>query len=209
MGFLKLLPAKLKGGREKMKKHILISIAVVAMLLVGIFGSSVLASNTRFAPTAVRAKDVAMVTATSDVPETEVNKREVVSATLNVKAVDEIEKLPENELEDLKADVPETYEETDSLASVNRVRFLLYTHDGKHIMWGYVGNGYFVGTDNNGKQCWGIYGNGVFAGLYSNGDFFWGRYRSGHWKSEGLFGLNCSFGQCILFPTSSLTADTP
>jgi hypothetical protein len=65
----------------------------------------------------------------------------------------------------------------------------MYTSDGKHIMWGFVGNNHFVGTDNLGKRCWRIYGKGVFAGFY-DGDFLWGRYRNGNWKTEGLFGEN-------------------
>ena len=83
-------------------------------------------------------------------------------------------------------------------------RFLLYTHDGKHIMWGFVGNGYFVGQDNLGKRCWGIYGNGVFAGFY-DGEFFWGKYRCGNWKAIGLFGENYTHGKYILFPTITAT----
>jgi hypothetical protein len=69
-------------------------------------------------------------------------------------------------------------------------------------MWGYVGNGYFVGQDNNGKSCWGICGSGVFAGFY-DGEFFWGKYRCGNWKAIGLFGENYSFGKYILFPTTA------
>jgi hypothetical protein len=70
-------------------------------------------------------------------------------------------------------------------------------------MWGYVGNGFFVGQDNLGKRCWGIYGNGVFAGFYDGG-FFWGKYRNGNWKAEGLFGENCAHGKYILFPTPTI-----
>ena len=121
------------------------------------------------------------------------------------------ENLEEIDVEDLKESVPETYEETDSRIC-QRTRFLLYTHDGKHIMWGFVGNGYFVGTDNLGKRCWGIYGKGVFAGFY-DGEFFWGKYRCGNWKAEGLFGENYTHGKYILFPTTNtepaITATNP
>ncbi len=71
-------------------------------------------------------------------------------------------------------------------------------------MWGFVGKGYFVGTDNQGKRCWGIYDKGIFAGFY-DGEFFWGNYRGGNWKAEGLFGLNSSHGKYILFPTPDIT----
>ena len=84
-----------------------------------------------------------------------------------------------------------------------RTRFLLYTHNGEHIMWGYVGNGRFFGQDNLGKRCWGIYGKNFFAGFY-DGEIFWGRYRNGQWKAVYLFGENYSHGEYILFPTISL-----
>jgi hypothetical protein len=85
----------------------------------------------------------------------------------------------------------------------------MYTSNGAHIMWGFFGNGRFVGTDNNGMQCWGIYGNGIFAGFY-NGEFFWGQYRNGQWKAEGLFGLNYSQGNYVLFPPPvPTTSSTP
>lgn len=67
-----------------------------------------------------------------------------------------------------------------------RARFLMWTYDGVHIMWGFCGNGRFTGTDNLGNHCWGIYGKGVFAGFYE-GEFFWGRYSNGTWKAQGLF----------------------
>jgi len=106
------------------------------------------------------------------------------------------------DVEDLEESVLGTYEETDSRIC-QRTRFLLYTHDGKHIMWGFVGNGYFVGEDNLGKRCWGIYGKGVFAGFY-DGEFFWGKYRCGNWKAMGLFGENYTHGKYILFPEINL-----
>ncbi len=116
---------------------------------------------------------------------------------------DEVEGQTDNDADMLEETVPRTYEEADALVSSRRIRFLLYTHDGKHIMWGFFGNGYFVGQDNLGKRCWGIYGKGVFAGFY-DGEFFWGRYRSGCWKAIGLFEADYTYGKYILFPTTNI-----
>jgi len=94
--------------------------------------------------------------------------------------------------------VPETYELTDENI-VSRHRFLMYTYNGKNILWGHYGNGHLVGQDNHGKRMWGIYGNRVFAGFY-DGEFFWGKYGMGRWRAFDLFGLNRSAGRYILFP---------
>ncbi len=83
----------------------------------------------------------------------------------------------------------------------------MWTGNGVHVMWGFYGNGRFVGTDNLGKRCWGIYGKGVFAGFY-DGEFFYGRYASGYWKAQYLFGLENSRGEYVLFPRPTLTADS-
>jgi hypothetical protein len=107
----------------------------------------------------------------------------------------------------LKAEVPLTYKEAQA-SIVSRTRYILYTADGVHIMWGTEGNHRFVGTDNNGKQCWGIFGDGIFAGFY-DGNFFWGQYTSSTWKAEGLFGLNTARGSYILFPSPATTSNTP
>lgn len=101
-------------------------------------------------------------------------------------------------LEVLKEKVPETYELTAESIVPVRHRYLLWTHDGQHIMWGNYGNGYFIGEDNSDKTAWGIYGKHVFAGFY-DGEFFWGFYRGGKWKAYGLFGLEESNGKYILF----------
>jgi hypothetical protein len=200
-----------------MRKKIVASMAVVALLLIGIMATSVLASNTPLAKNTDVSKEL-VATAESVTPEKLDNVREL-SPTSSVipynieelpetDAVEELEEtdnenLEETDVEDLKERVPETYEETNSRIC-QRTRFLLYTHDGKHIMWGFVGNGYFVGTDNLGKRCWGIYGKGVFAGFY-DGEFFWGKYRCGNWKAEGLFGQNYTHGKYILFPTTNIS----
>jgi hypothetical protein len=195
-----------------MRKRIAISIAVVSMLLIGIMATSVFASNATLARNASLAKKPASNKLQSNaVPLTPEGVSPSNKPTLPSIIPSEVEELPDVAVEEaegidaakLEEIVPETYEATDALVSTRRTRFLLYTHDGKHIMWGYVGNGYFVGTDNLGKRCWGIYGNGVFAGFY-DGDFFWGRYRNGNWKAEGLFGLNYAHGKYILFPSPSI-----
>ena len=102
--------------------------------------------------------------------------------------------------------IPQTYEETEALMSPLCNRFLMWTHNGKHIMWGYYGKRHFVGIDNQGKRCWGIYGRGVFAGFY-DGEFFYGRYNNGYWKARYLFDLDQSHGQYILFPRPTITVD--
>jgi hypothetical protein len=100
----------------------------------------------------------------------------------------------------LKEIAPATPEEAESNIYPVRSRYIMWTKDGVHIMWGIYGNGRFVGTDNLGKRCWGIYGRGVFAGFYG-GEFFWGKYSNGSWKAEYLFGLGNSSGSYVLFPS--------
>ena len=176
---------------------------VVALLLIGIMATSVLASNVNLARNTNVSKEL-LATAESVTPERLGPVREISPASVipneveELPEIDAVEKLEEMDVEDLEESVPGTYEETDSRIC-QRTRFLLYTHDGKHIMWGFVGNGYFVGEDNLGKRCWGIYGKGVFAGFY-DGEFFWGKYRCGNWKAMGLFGENYTHGKYILFP---------
>jgi len=190
--------------------------AVVALLLIGIMATSVLASDRTLTKNAI-ASNVSSAAAETVEPKNpvpvSVSPDSVTAEDVPTSIVpDEVEEVPEVDFDNLRETVPATYEETDAQVSTQRTRFLLYTHDGKHVMWGYVGNGYFVGTDNLGKRCWGIYGKGVFAGFY-DGEFFWGKYRSGNWKAEGLFGLNYSHGKYILFPTAdiapTITATNP
>jgi hypothetical protein len=199
-----------------MRKKLVISMAVAAVLLIGIMATSVLASDVTLAKNTTVSNELLpnaeSVTAESLGPVKEISPTSSVTPynveklpkTDDVKESEETgaENLEEIDVDDLKERVPETCDETDSRIC-QRVRFLLYTHDGKHVMWGSVGNGYFVGQDNLGKRCWGIYGNGVFAGFY-DGEFFWGKYRCGNWKSEGLFGENYAHGKYILFPTTSI-----
>ncbi len=198
-----------------MRKKIAISIAVVSLLLIGIMATSVFASDAMLASNALaKTANVSNQLQANAVPMTaeqcdpmreqlreQLQEQSQNSVTNQVGEPPEItvEESEVIDVEKLKEIVPKTYEETDAQLSTTRTRFLLYTHDGKHIMWGYVGNGFFVGQDNLGKRCWGIYGNGVFAGFY-DGDFFWGRYRNGNWKAVGLFGENYSHGKYVLFP---------
>lgn len=81
-------------------------------------------------------------------------------------------------------------------------RFIMYTHDGMHILWGNIGNGHFVGQDDTGAEIWGIYENHKFAG-FKDGELFYGSYRGGHkggfWKAFNLYDEE-SFGRFVLFP---------
>jgi hypothetical protein len=199
-----------------MRKKIVISMVVAALLLIGIMATSVLASNVNLAMNTNVSNELLpnaeSVTAESLGPVREISPTSSV-IPYKVEKLPKIDAVEEEEIdiEDLKESVLGTYEETDSRIC-QRIRFLLYTHDGKHIMWGFVGNGYFVGKDNLGKRCWGIYGKGVFAGFY-DGEFFWGKYRCGNWKAVGLFGENYTHGKYILFPTTNIepaiTATSP
>jgi hypothetical protein len=190
-----------------MRKKIVVSMVVVALLLIGIMATSVLASNTTLAKNTDASKELranAISVAPNKVDAVKVSPASVIPPEdEELPEIDVADDLEETDIENLKERVPETYEETDSRIR-QRTRFLLYTHDGKHIMWGFVGNGYFVGQDNLGKRCWGIYGKGVFAGFY-DGEFFWGKYRCGNWKATGLFGENYTHGKYILFPTTNIT----
>ena len=108
--------------------------------------------------------------------------------------------------EQLREMLPDSFEaaekalEDNATASHRPVRrFLMWTHNGEHIMWGRVGHSHFIGTDDMGNHAWGIYGKQVFAGFYE-GEFFFGKYRGGNWKAEGLFGEESSRGRYVLFP---------
>lgn len=109
-------------------------------------------------------------------------------------------------MEQLKELTPVTLDEAEQSIYPIRRRFLMWTYDGIHIMWGNYGNGRFIGTDNLGKRCWGIYGKGIFAGFYA-GEFFWGKYDGGKWKAEYLFGLESSCGAYVLFPPAVIASD--
>jgi len=103
------------------------------------------------------------------------------------------------DVEALVRRVPKTLEEAEAGIVSLRARYLMWTHDGVHIMWGFCGNGRFTGSDNSGNRCWGIYGKGVFAGFY-DGEFFWGRYCNGTWKAQDLFKPGQTHGRYLPFP---------
>ncbi|MBN1682445.1 hypothetical protein JW865_02710 [Candidatus Bathyarchaeota archaeon] len=139
--------------------------------------------------------------------------------SLSVKSLEKIEKpiLAEAtdivkeetvDIDKLKDRIPSTFEEAEALILPVRSRFLLYTKDLKHIMWGSFGNNHFVGVDNLGKRAWGIYYRGVFAGFY-DGEFFWGKYSNGYWKAQNLFGLPQSYGQYTTAPMMTAITAAP
>jgi hypothetical protein len=102
-------------------------------------------------------------------------------------------------LESMKSMIPSTLQDAEAIILPVRARYLMYTSDGSHIMWGYFGRGFFTGADNQGEHAWGIYGRGMFAGFYG-GDFFWGKYSGSSWKAEGLFDEKYSSGRYVTFP---------
>lgn len=172
-----------------MQKKIKISMAAVAALML-----VVLAVNLVMGATSV-----------SNALAPEANNLETIE---KIEADDGIMISPEQteDKEQLKQLAPETFEEAESSIYPIRRRFIMWTSDGAHVMWGVYGNGRFAGTDNLGKRCWGIYGRGIFAGFY-DGEFFIGRYYDGLWKAKYLFGIDQSRGEYVLFPAPELTAD--
>ena len=182
----------------------------MSLLVIGIMATTVLASNPKRI-TNMNVQKESLTTAKLVTAESLNSVRKVSPTSVSPneiekpQEIDELVKPEEIDIEKLKELVPETYEEVEAevLPLPRRTRFLMYTHDGKHIMWGYLGNGCFFGQDNLGKRCWGIYGKGIFGGFYGGG-FFWGRYRNGQWKAVYLFGEQYTHGEYILFPTISL-----
>ena len=166
-----------------MRKKIKLSIGMAAMTLL-----AVLAVNLVMATTLTNAPS-----RTNSISETNL---EILEEEANL-AVSLEQAQSEEQLKEL---APTTLEEAESSIYPIRTRFLMWTNDGLHIMWGVYGNGRFVGTDNMGKRCWGIYGRGVFAGFY-DGEFFWGKYENNVWKAQYLFGLENSYGKFVTFPT--------
>ena len=115
-----------------------------------------------------------------------------------IKLKTEIDKLW-SKPEAIKQLVPATFEEVDAKIVPIKTRFLMWTKNGVHVMWGQYGNGFFTGTDDLGVKVRGIYGRSVFAGFY-NGEFFYGRYNNGNWMAIGLFGEKISTGKYVTFP---------
>ena len=188
-----------------MSKKILVSTTLLVLIAIGILGTTVLASDLKLTNNTNLVE--ASLNTESEVDKPDISIRELPTENDDIvkPEITEQNKLENINIEEIMEKVPESYEavETEVLPLPTRTRFLLYTHDGKHIMWGYVGNGRFFGQDNLGKRCWGIYGKNFFAGFY-DGEIFWGRYRSGQWKAVYLFGERYSHGEYILFPIISL-----
>ena len=193
-----------------MHKKAKISAAIVALLLLVTLAVNIAAASTslpKVANNAVSLKTESSATAilpSNTDPTTDAN----IQTRTQTDNADESEPVTANNMERLREKIPETFEAAETRMPPVRNRYLLYTSDGTHIMWGSYGNGIFVGTDNNGKRCWGIYGNGIFAGFY-DGEFFWGTYNNGEWKAEYLFGLRYSRGNYVLFPVPTTASVAP
>ena len=166
-----------------MKKTYSISLAAISILLLVIMASNLV---------------MASISELSTIGATNVQKLNTVAIEISPEIVDDV-----TSLVDL---APETYEEAEASILPVRSRFILWTGNGAHVMWGSYGNGRFVGIDNLGKRCWGIYGKGIFAGFY-DGDFFYGKYENGNWKAQYLFGLENSRGEYKLFPAPTLSTE--
>jgi len=184
-----------------MQKKIKVSIAAVAALMLVVLAANLVMGATYAANTsAIKLNNMEAVEKLNPEETTEVKEEVAVDDSIAIST-----EIVENE-EQLKELTPETFEEAESSIYPIRRRFIMWTSDGAHVMWGIYGNGRFAGTDNLGKHCWGIYGKGIFAGFY-NGEFFIGRYYDGLWKAKYLFGLDQSRGEYVLFPAPELTAD--
>ncbi len=101
--------------------------------------------------------------------------------------------------EAVKNYLPASYEETETSITDTGDNFILWTNDGKNVLWGKYRNNKFVGLDSNGMKAWGIYYKGFFAGFYGE-KFFHGRYRGHNWAAFGLFGQERNFGKYVTFP---------
>lgn len=174
--------------------------AVVALLLLSILAINIAAASTAV-PKAVNSTNINPKTALTAVTPNNVSPPANINVQpkLQTSNAATVQPTLTDNPDQLKANIPKTYDEAQASILPVKTRFLMYTDNGIHIMWGFFGNGRFVGTDNNGMRCWGIYGNGIFAGFY-NGEFFWGHYSNGQWKAEYLFGLRYSHGNYVLFP---------
>ena len=109
--------------------------------------------------------------------------------------------LQQNGKNDVKQNMPDSFAQADEYIGLGpeRNRYLMWTNDGVHIMWGFYGNGYFIGYDDQGKQAYGVYGNRSFTGYY-DGELFNGKTRGFNWKAEGLFHESETSGKLVLFP---------
>ena len=107
----------------------------------------------------------------------------------------------------LRDQLPATIDDAEAKTVPVLGRFVMYTYDLRHILWGQFGNHYFTGVDNMGVRVWGIYGQGYFAGLY-NGQFFWGKYSCSLWSARNLFKLNYACGRYVTTPLPAATSNS-
>ena len=189
-----------------MNKKLKISAAVFAVFLIVVLAVNLASASIALPKTANSIN--ALNTESSAQPISPSNTNPTTSSPPTLTSPNPVTPATTVDVEKLKTEVPKTLQEAEANILPIRTRYLMYTSDGVHIMWGVFGNGRFVGTDNQGKSCWGIYGQGIFAGFY-NGEFFWGKYsNSNAWKAEYLFGLRYSEGKYVVFPSPIATAST-
>ena len=189
-----------------MNKKLKISAAVFAVFLIAVLAINLASASITLPKTANSIN--ALNTESSAQPISPSNTNPTTSSPPTLTPPNPVTPATTVDLEKLKNEVHKTLQEAEANILPIRTRYLMYTSDGVHIMWGVFGNGRFVGTDNQGKSCWGIYGQGIFAGFY-NGEFFWGKYsNSNAWKAEYLFGLRYSEGKYVVFPSPTATAST-
>lgn len=162
-------------------KKVLMSLVILSVLLLAVFSVQALSTDTQ--NVGVKAQRMGL----ADKP-----KRTSLRTELS-----------EQEISELKADMPDNVEAVEAQleeVDIQPNRYLLWTNDGVHIMWGKFANGYFIGEDNEGNKAWGIYQNGIWAGFYDGDQFFYGKYSRGRWVAHGLFGMRTSSGRFITFP---------
>ena len=192
-----------------MQKNPKVCAAAFATLLLVILAMNLVSAAIATPQSVVNAKqaEIAATAKTPTQPLTADNLNPTTPSTPTSIEPERTQTREQAQIQKLKEEIPKTLEEAQAILPSSRTRYLMYTFDGLHIMWGVLGNGHFIGTDNQGKTCWGIYGQGIFAGFY-DGQFFWGKYSNvGTWKAEYLFGLRVSEGKYIIFP-SPLTSTT-
>lgn len=180
-----------------MNKYV-IPMALMAVLLVGGI-ATVEATNNMNNKEAFESKMVRVE------EKLEMSEEEITSLMESIPAYEEAKRMVGEAAEDTT--VSKTLWGEEEAVPIVR-RFILWTHDGVHVMWGTLGNGYFIGEDNEDVEVWGIYHGGTFAGFYGD-EFFHGAYRGNKWVALNLFGENLSYGKFELFPKPHITATQP
>ena len=155
--------------------------------------------------------------AVRQVEELEVAQNNLVTTTSTINPIQDIMTISSSqvplsivmpeEVEKLADAIPDSYKTAEEAIGLSRNKFLMWTYDLKNIMWGYYGNIFFVGQDNQGKYAWGIFGDGIFAGKYDGTDFFWGKYNNGQWKAHNLFGKTWTRGRYVVYPNPVVSID--